>query len=718
GDWAPMGVTAQADDDVFGAPPPDPSADSDTDDAVVDGQLRAPRQWEHMLEQAAVIGGVDRWHSRLERLSNELSRRLSGLTDPDDPARLAIYRDLRRLERLRAFALPLIDALDALPTSAHWQTWLTAIEGIARQALRQPRPIHALLQELAPMAPVGPVTLAEVRLVLEPRLRELRPERSGRAAGQVAVSTIDELRGRSFSHVFIPGLQEKVFPRQIAEDPLLLDVTRERLAELHGIALPTQVARATRERVALAIAVGAASKGVVASYARLDAEKARPRVPSFYGLELLRAAEGILPDYKVLAARAEGGQPIRLGWPAPDHPEVALDDAEYDLAVLRRLLADPADSAADGDGDRRGLAHYLLETSPHLARALRFRARREWPKWTPADGLLVDPVDGTTLAALSHHQLTARSFSATALQRFSECPYQFLLNTVHKLAPVEERVPLERLDPLHRGSLFHEVQYEVMVALDKAGLLPLSEARLPDAMDVLETALTQVAADYEAALAPAIDRVWQDELTQLRADLRGSLRRVAYDPQWQPERFELSFGLSNRDQADPASQVEPVVLDTGLQLRGSIDLVERDGQGHRRATDYKTGKPKGDSQTVIAGGSILQPVLYALALEKLMPEATVESGRLYYSTERAGYVERVIPLDDVAREAAEKVTLAVDEALRTGHFPAHPRPLKYRGHACRWCDYRVVCGPHVPSFVKKKRADPRLIPLLQLRDEP
>ncbi|MEI6246859.1 MAG: hypothetical protein WCQ64_17680, partial [Acidobacteriota bacterium] len=128
----------------------------------------------------------------------------------------------------------------------------------------------------------------------------------------------------------------------------------------------------TLERLALRLAVGAASRRVVISYPRIDVEQARPRTPSFYGLEVLRAAEGQLPGLEDLAQRAHASRGTRLAWPAPSDPAEAIDDAEHDLALLDRILKLPEDQSA-------GAARYLLDANPHLARALRAR-RARWCK--------------------------------------------------------------------------------------------------------------------------------------------------------------------------------------------------------------------------------------------------------------------------------------------------------------------------------------------------
>src|SRR5207245_2314658 len=82
------------------------------------------------------------------------------------------------------------------------------------------------LAELEPMSPVGPVDLYEVQLVLTPRLRELQVAPPRRRYGAVFVGSTDAARGMSFDVVFVPGLAEKLFPRKVLEDAILLDDQR------------------------------------------------------------------------------------------------------------------------------------------------------------------------------------------------------------------------------------------------------------------------------------------------------------------------------------------------------------------------------------------------------------------------------------------------------------------------------------------------------------
>ncbi len=670
----------------------------DTDPVpVVDGAVRAPWRWEKLMVDAAVIGSRERWERRLAGLEAELKRKRAEL-EPDEEHRVrALERDLLDLGHLRTVALPIIGRLATHPRSAAWSEWLAWLRSLVELAIRDAEPVLAALAELEPMGPVGPVGLDEVRAVLADRLGYLERPPARRRYGAVFVAPPGYVRGMAFEVVIVPGLAERMFPKKLTEDPILAD----RLRAATNPMLKRQEERVAAERLALRLAAGAASERAMFTYARVDLDQGRPRVPSFYALELLRAAEGRLPGFDELARRASCEQATRLGWPAPPTPQQAIDDAEFDLAVLDRLLDRNPDTTT-------GAAHYLLGANDHLARALRARARRWLRRWTPADGL-VDP-EPAAVAALARHQMGARSYSPTALQNFAACPYRFLLQAVFRLEPREDAEAIEVIDPLTRGSLTHEMQYEVLSLLRERGALPVTGDNLEAVLGELDRVVEQVAERWYDELCPAIDRVWKDGIDGIRADLREWLRLAAEDRErWCPERFELAFGLSEREQADPASTPDPVALEGGLNLRGSIDLVEHNPDGALRVTDHKTGRVRAERNFVIGGGKILQPILYALAAERVLG-AKVESGRLYYCTAAGGYEERVVQMNDAARTGYQAFVRTFDEALGSAFLPAAPAP-----NECRWCDYRRVCGPYEERRVEIKPAS-RLGALAKLRE--
>ncbi|MCA2977455.1 MAG: PD-(D/E)XK nuclease family protein [Myxococcaceae bacterium] len=682
---------------------PAPDVVDDVEAPVVLGQLRAPRRWEQLIVDAAVIGGPDRWRRRLGGLRSRFEKERLNPTATE--AQLArVERALADLDALERFALPVLDDLAALPARASWAGWLEALSALAARALKAPARVRSVLAELAPLGPVGPLELPEVRAVLSRRLAEVTEAPEGRRHGRVFVAPVEAARGASFHTVFVPGLAERIFPQKLHEDPLLSDRARAALSPR----LETGDRRIETERLALLLAVGAARTRAVLSYPRVDVAHARPRVPSFYALEAARAVEGQLPAFEALARQAEARAGVRLAWPAPPRREDAIDDAEFDLATLSTL--------AGGSGPVRGRARYLVAANPHLARALRARyARWQTSALSSADGLVLP--SALARAALEAHHPSRRPFSPTALEQYAACPYRFFLSAILRLEPHEVPAELEALGPLEKGSMAHEAQFRLLSALRRDGL-EVTPATLDEVLRRLGVVVAQVAGEVYDEFKPAIERVWRDGVQTLEADLREWLQRTSRDAEWRPAHYELAFGLPGRDvdAQDPASTPAPVTLAEGLTVRGSIDLVERHrGTGALRATDYKTGRARAEPGNVIGGGRHLQPVLYALVLEQLFRGEPVWGGRLYYTTQVGGYEERPTPLDALSRAAFGQVARALREALETGFFPAAPDEGE-----CAWCAFQAVCGPDEERRLHQTRKGLRreLSALRALRQQP
>ena len=88
--------------------------------AEIAGTLRAPWRWERLLVESSVIGGKDRWKKRIEGLENELHLKRKELIEEGEETRAAgLDQQIRDIEHLREFALPLIDELVALRTEEH-----------------------------------------------------------------------------------------------------------------------------------------------------------------------------------------------------------------------------------------------------------------------------------------------------------------------------------------------------------------------------------------------------------------------------------------------------------------------------------------------------------------------------------------------------------------------------------------------------------------------
>jgi ATP-dependent helicase/nuclease subunit B len=669
------------------------------DQAVVAGTLRAPWKWESLLVESAVIGGSDRWARRLNGLAAEYELKIRALTadEPDSPRIARLERERQNLSHLRAFALPLIDEMSAWPNEAIWGDWIQRLEAFAPLVLRRPEFVLRVLADLRPMAAVGPVTLAEVRDVLAERLLSLEVEPPAHRYGRVFVCSPEQVRGRAFRVAFVPGLAERLFPQKVREDPLLLDDLRREI----GRELMLREDRAEVERLLLRLAAGVATERLYVSFPRIEMAEARTRVPSFYALEIMRAVTGRIPDHQTLELEAAEEANASLAWPAPARPEDAIDDFEHDLSVLRMLMR--------SEEDVKGRAHYMLRLNAHVRRSATERWARGRKQWSPFEGLV--RVTEATRPFLASQRLGARPYSVSALQNYAYCPYRFLLSAMYRFQPMDEPEPLQRIDPLTKGSLFHEVVAEFFRALQQ-GNLPIRTTPIDAVLRVLDNTLTRVAAKYAELLAPAVDRVWQDDIASIRTDLHIWARDLASRTEWEPWLFEFAFGLPDAPGHDPNSRREPVMIDGRFILRGSVDLVERkSGTNILRVIDHKTSKNRSERGSVIGHGQQLQPVVYSLAVEAATG-ATVESARFSYCTTAGGFTEHTVVINEQNRRAGIEALEIIDRAVELGMLP--PAPAE---KACAICDFLTVCGPNQERRARRKTPD-QIADLIELRRRP
>ena len=81
----------------------------------------------------------------------------------------------------------------------------------------------------------------------------------------------------------------------------------------------------------------------------------------------------------------------------------------------------------------------------------------------------------------------------------------------------------------------------------------------------------------------------------------------------------------------------------------------------------------------------------------MFPETSVDAGRLYYCSAGGGFEERVVHLNPATRRSAARIAEILREALDKSFLPAAPAK-----DACRYCDYRVVCGPYEEQRTDRK----------------
>ena len=359
----------------------------------------------------------------------------------------------------------------------------------------------------------------------------LQPENREGIAFLSAVNLEDAV----FKQVYVPGLRENEFPFYKDENWIYDDRERADLAVL-GITLPSSADGYGEDIHFFMNACAAATERLVLTFYADEEHNASP-----YIAEIL----SLFSDLRVQVKTA--------GTAAAD----SLSREELELALAR-------------DGQTEA----LKKLEPGLAES----AGSDRKRLQKAAGWNGNPDDATLLQRISR-QIGDR-FSASKLETYRSCPFQFLVTYVWQQKAAEAAG--EDMDPMQRGSLLHRVLEKFIGRHLGEKLQQAQHAELQQELDEIFDAVCQEYAD-KGWLYPG--DFWQHDKEQQRNLLQRWLRsEIAYSEQgeWRPVSTEQSFGKKGKGE---------FALDINgrrIYLNGKIDRIDRAGDAYF-ITDYKSG---------------------------------------------------------------------------------------------------------------------------------
>ncbi|MEQ8849554.1 PD-(D/E)XK nuclease family protein [Botrimarina sp.] len=405
----------------------------------------------------------------------------------------------------------------------------------------------------------------------------------------------------------------------------------------------------------------------------------------------------------------------RLFTPEALQPSAGEPGAEGDALSPREWRRQASLAAVRGDA--APLAAVVAATGPALQRGLTAVCERSrGDHFGPWEGVL-----GPAAAAeLTNHYDAQHLWSASQLELVATCPYKFFAKHVLKMAPPGE-LNLE-VNHRRRGSLMHDALAAALTAgggLAPAGR-PLSDAGRALGELLLEhvarLGATDRAAPHQAALV-AIEarqaREWAARYADQQAGFDTEKRFATLDRPLRPTLLEARFGPGSTDDSpeDAASVDTPLELPlpSGEVLRvvGRIDRIDVGAMGDCTlfaVIDYKTAKQLRASVDHITSGKQLQPVLYALAAQRLfLSEEAIPIAAGYWGVREKGFVGpkvKELPMIDFvdgrARPSGEWSALVASAletagelvaAVRGGSFPM----LNDDEHCGAMCEFKTVC---------------------------
>jgi ATP-dependent helicase/nuclease subunit B len=577
-----------------------------------------PDIWRSLVYTLGITKGEAEWKRLAEPASSSMLRDAEAELGEDDE-RPAGSRDTSQLTYLWEVVSRLIHDCRILPAQGSIGTLTDAFLELAKSHVCVPglsalsstglpesadlakvgSLVHSALARLQQLDPLGGDILWEEWVELFQRVLDETsiPIEEGRHQG---VQVLDAMtaRGRTVRALFVLGMNEKVFPRYVREDPFLRDRQRVVLESTLGYKIDEKLAGHEEELLLFELLSRSATNRLYLSYQRAD-ETGRVMAPSsFIGMAMRDPRFIGKPEEQI---------PRRLSQQISEHP-VIQDLLPVEELVIGCLLqghdALPVFDAAGRD-------RLLFEQGCATLKII----ERESPELGPFDGIV--DIQATALQAI-----TTRGFSPTSLERYATCPFQYFAEKILRLEPIR-RLQRDHLSPVLIGTLVHA---SLRLSYERLVLLQWPDHAVTDALvrSAVQEAVIETFAAHAASQGTGHALLWMlacEQVTELVTSA------VSFD---QAEYLATGF----RPVAFETAAQGVVALGSDsqcafLNIHGTLDRVDyRVEPPALRIVDYKfkQGSEIGAADRNLALSAVrgfrLQPPLYARMTVPSLPAAT------------------------------------------------------------------------------------------------
>jgi len=621
-----------------------------------DGAYLPTASWERVSREAGVARDDD-WDRRLGSIS------------ADD-------RWQESAESLRTFVRDLRSQLGrphATRTWADWAAWCSdqvehwlgrhTIERLTEPEYRAWETLTRALDRLSHLDPVGDaVTRHTFRSTLVAEL-EAAPTREGRVGNGVTVGPLAGAVGLDVDVTIVLGAAEGLLPPTPKSDPLLSDADRM----IAG--LPTADARGLRlHRLLLATL---ATSSTTLTLPRGDLRATSQLQPSRW----IRAWSD---DIEEIASHHAGLETMQF--PASD-VEHRLRRRYQQVRTGTPLLA-----AVDND-----------ET---LQRGITLADARRRNDLTVYDGDLSE-VDVPRLA---------EAVSPSRLEGWSACPHAYFAHYLLGVEPIEEPSAAISISGRDRGTTHHRALDQFHRAVIAGDLpQPGPVGWTPEHRAALERCFDDVSDRTERRGRTGRPAFWADERSRMLADLFGWLER---DSEFVRRRGSIVLASELRFGGDGLAAIR-LTNGRAIELKGSIDRVDRAADGSLVVTDHKSGR-KDDFTAMTpddptAGGSLFQLPAYAAAARARFGDDDTPVHAEYGLMRRGNYERPGFALTPEVDERVRAALELVVDGIETGYFPNRPERPGWRLFVrCEYCEPDHLGAAERFAEWERKQHDPRL----------
>jgi ATP-dependent helicase/nuclease subunit B len=488
-----------------------------------------------------------------------------------------------------------------------------------------------------------------------------------RHASGVLVTSVNEIRGLNFDYVFIGGLVDGEFPTRYQPEIFL-----------SGSYKKDEYRHILEDRYHFYQTLCCAKKRLYLSYAMKDEKK--EFTPSTFVNDLLRlfsVKEKSSKDYSELVYSKSELMKY-----------AATLDLEKDLERLETLGINAEKLKTDLSVDKLRLEDPFGET-----------------EFTGNISINVPEEAKTKLAEQAEKQ-----YSASQLEEYAKCPFQYFLKRLLQLETIEE--PTEELESFELGSIIHSILYEFYSTIKEKDIIlsRCDEATFKQAeklifsiaekkIEKLRLNSTMIFFEREKILGIAGNKkksILYKFLEEERNNSEGFI----------PQYFELGFGKFKDSKDDDASKY----FIGNVRVRGKIDRIDvKQDDNKFKIIDYKLSGKKPTKKDLETGLSLQLP-LYLYASKKLI-EAEMNkeynpAAAVIYSLKlnNKEFGEKLIHISSSRSPGEDELLKSTEELIKicSEFIPAYVKNIvegKFNlstledreNKVCRFCDFKAIC---------------------------
>jgi ATP-dependent helicase/nuclease subunit B len=372
----------------------------------------------------------------------------------------------------------------------------------------------------------------------------------------------------------------------------------------------------------------------------------------------------------------------------------------------REELQDYAGSNIDNDEVIKELKEVNAENIKSLLHS--YNLRTDPAEESEYNGYILRSLPEDKRGILSN--LRNKEFSATQLEKYARCPFQYFLEKILYLDIIEE--PSEDMESRELGSMIHKILFRFYTRLKEENII------LSDCNDEIFTVAEEIMfAEAEGVISTSgskspLNFMEIEKLKGFNGDRKKSILYTFLKAErennggYLPYDFEVPFGnIKNED----GRQTEIETFYSGsIKVRGNIDRVDIDERtGKIRVTDYKLGGIKPTSEELEKGISLQLPLyLYAAKqiVENKLKKDFVPAGADIYSLkyQKKNFGRKPIISDKKLSEeklteeyeriiniSKDSIEMYVDK-ISHGIFPTSILENK-KNKVCSYCNFNSVC---------------------------